>query len=362
MFIKKHWRLFAIITILLIGIIAGSAWGFNRYYASLLTPVDKGSHRTITVTVPPGASVRDISHILEKKGLVRKAWAFEFYARWNHLNTYRSGTYVFNRTMSVGMLINDLKKGAHHELILVVDVRQGMWVSEIAQQMAEVSKLDEKDILQKLSNHAYIKAHYMKKYPFLTNEIFTRGIKYPLEGYLAPGIYRFKADKKNPLTIDRMVDQMLDQTKETIANDSSEIAASSLGSVHKILTLASLIEQEAPDSRNRQKIAGVFFNRLKLNMRLQTDPSVAYGLQRRIRDYTQKDLRTDTPYNTYTRSGLTVGPIGAPAQNAIQAVLNPVKSNNLFFYARPNGKVYYSKTYTEHQKIVAKYRHEWAEK
>ncbi|MCO7175637.1 endolytic transglycosylase MltG [Sporolactobacillus kofuensis] len=358
--IKKHWRIFVLITILLLGIIAGSAWGFNRYYASLLTPMDKTNQHSITVNIPSGASVRDIAHILEKKRLIRKAWAFEFYVRWNHLNNYRSGIYVFNQTMSAGQLMNDLKHGAHHEIIRLIDVRQGMWVSEIAAQMAKVANLDEKVIRKQLSDPTYVKEHYATKYKFLSNDIYGKGIKYPLEGYLAPGIYRFKIKKDNPLTLDRMVDQMLDQTGQTVKAYSSEIKASKLDSLYKILAMASLVEQEAPDSKNRQKIAGVFFNRLALNMRLQTDPSVAYSLQRRIRDYTKKDLQTSSPYNTYMRKGLPIGPIGAPAKDAIQAVLNPVNSKNLFFYARPSGKVYYSKTYTEHQKIVAKYRHEWS--
>ncbi|BBN99271.1 endolytic transglycosylase MltG [Sporolactobacillus terrae] len=358
---KKHWRIFAAAVILLFALTAGAAWGFNRYYTRLLTPINKQNDRPITITIPSGASVRDMAQILEKKGLVRKAWAFEFYARWNHLNTYRSGTYSFNQTMSVGQLMNNLKNGAHRGIIVLVDVRQGMWVSEVAAQMANAAKLDKPDVLKKLKDHHYVNDHYVKKYPFLTNEIFQKGIEYPLEGYLAPGIYRFKKGK-SPLTLDQMVNKMLDKTAQRLHSYSGEIKTNKLGSVHKILTMASLIEQEAPDQKNREKIAGVFYNRLDLDMRLQTDPSIAYGQQRRIRAYTKKDLKTDTPYNTYTRSGLTVGPIGAPALDAIEAVLRPIKSKNVYFYARPNGKVYYSQTYKQHQEVIAKYRHEWAEK
>ncbi|MCO7126379.1 endolytic transglycosylase MltG [Sporolactobacillus shoreicorticis] len=360
--IKKHWRLLSAITIILIAMIAGAAWGFNRYYASLLTPVNQKNNQSISVNIPSGASVKDIGRILEDKGLVRKAWAFEFYARWNHLNNYRSGTYVFNQTMSAGQLMNDLENGKRHERILLVDVRQGMWVSEIAQQMATVANLDKKDILKKLSDHTYVKAHYAGKYTFLTDEVFAKGIKYPLEGYLAPGNYRFKVTSKTPLTLDRMIDQMLDQTERTYKSYGSQIKVNKLGSFHKILAMASLVEQEAPKDKDRRLIAGVFYNRLEQKKRLESDTTVIYNRQKRNRDYTLKDIRKDTPYNTYTRTGLPVGPIGAPARDAIEAVLNPTASKNLFFYARPNGKIYYSKTYQEHQAIVAKYQREWSEK
>lgn len=340
-------------------LLAFSAWGFSSYYTGLLRPVDSHNNSPVAINVPSGSSLKDIGQILEKKGLVRSAWAFEFYARWNHLNQYRSGTYTFNRTMSVDRLMHDLKAGLHNQLVLLVDVRQGMWVSEVAGQMARVSGLSKQAILSKLKDPVYVKAHYMKKHPFLTNRIFAGGVKYPLEGYLAPGVYRF-VKGKNALTIDQMVNQMLDKTGRTVSQFSSGISSSSLGSLHSILTMASLVEQEAPDAKDRRRIAGVFYNRLKQNMKLQTDPSVAYGQQRRIQQYTMKDLTTDTPYNTYTRPGLIAGPIGSPAADAIQAVLQPIRSSDLFFYARPNGQIFYSRTYAEHQAIVAKYRHEWA--
>lgn len=358
---KRRWRLAIIIAAIVIVLIAVSAWGFSAYYSSLLTPVNSRNGHEVTITVPSGSSLKDVGQLLQKKGLIRQAWAFEFYARWNHRNNYRAGKYVFTQKMSVSKMMDVLEKGAHPGIILLVDVRQDMWVSEIAGEMAKVSGLDKKEILKDLSNRTYIQKHYMSRYPFLTSEILAKGIDYPLEGYLSPGIYRFTKGKK-PLTLDQMVDPMLNQTGQTLKRFSSQINANQLGSVHKILTLASLVEQEAPDAANRGKIAGVFYNRLKLKMKLQTDPTVAYGEQRRITNYTQKDLQTDTPFNTYTRPGLPVGPIGSPATNAIQAVLEPVPSDNLFFYARPNGKIYYSKTYAEQQAIVAKYQHEWAQK
>ncbi|RYL91537.1 endolytic transglycosylase MltG [Sporolactobacillus sp. THM7-4] len=349
-------RLVIITASILIVVFAFSAWGFS-YYTGLLKPIDPHNTKPVAVTIPTGSSLKDVGRILEEKGLVRKAWAIEFYARWNHLNQYRSGIYTFNRSMSALDLINDLKYGRHKQIIRVVDVRQGMWVEEIAGQMAKAAGESRQAVLKKLSDPLYIRNHYMKKFPFLKQDIFAKGVKYPLEGYLAPGIYKFKKDH---VTLDLMVDKMLDKTEKTISRLNPKISSSPLGSIHRILTMASLVEQEAPGAKDRKRIAGVFYNRLKKNMRLQTDPSVAYGQQRRIQAYTHKDLQTDTPYNTYTRAGLTAGPIGSPSIDAIEAVLDPIRSKNLYFYARPNGQIFYSKTYAEHQAIVSKYRHEWA--
>ncbi|MDD9147636.1 endolytic transglycosylase MltG [Sporolactobacillus sp. CQH2019] len=354
-------RLFAMIVGGAVILLIIFAWGLSDYYAGLLKPVNPKNNQAVTVTIPAGSSLKEVGQTLEKNGLIRKAWAFEFYARWKHLNQYRSGTYTFNRTMSVDRLINDLGKGNYNRLVFIVDVRQGMWLSETAGQMSKASGLSTQDILNKLKDPSYIKAHYMKRYPFLTDRIFTKGVYYPLEGYLAPGVYQFVRGK-NPPTLDQMVDRMLDKTGQTVTRFSKEIKTNSLGSLHSILTMASLVEQEAPDAKDRQKIAGVFYNRLAKKMKLQTDPSVAYGQQKRIGQYTMNELTTDTPYNTYTRAGLIVGPIGSPAPDAVQAVLEPIRSNDYYFYARPNGQIFYSKTYAEHQAIVAKYSHEWAKK
>ncbi|RYM05272.1 endolytic transglycosylase MltG [Sporolactobacillus sp. THM7-7] len=354
---QSRWRLAILLAVSLAVILAFAAWGLSAYYNRLLEPVDPYDKKAITVTVKHGSSIKDIGREMERKGLIRKAWAFELYARWHHLDQYQAGMYTFNRSMSVGGLMNNLKNGRYRKVVQVVDVRQGMWIKEIAGQMADVSGLNVQDILDKLNDPSYVKNHYMKNHKFLTGDIFAKGVKYPLEGYLAPGIYKYD---KNNATLDQMVNEMLDRTGKTISRYHDDMASNKLGSVHRILTMASLVEQEAPGTKDRRRIAGVFYNRLDRHMKLQTDPSIDYGQQRRIQEYTAQDLKRDTPYNTYTRKGLTAGPIGSPAADAIEAVLKPIRSKDLYFYARPNGRIYYSETYSEHREIVAKYRHEWA--
>ncbi len=155
---------------------------------------------------------------------------------------------------------------------------------------------------------------------------------------------------------------MLSKTQTVLNQHKKELSGSPLPSLHQKITMASLLEDEAPSAEARKKIAGVFYNRLKKGMRLQTDPTVAYAKQEHLYKTYYKDLKIDSPYNTYMIKGLPVGPIDNPGESAIAAALNPAKTDALYFYARPNGEIIYSKTYAEHKAVVNKYKGEWDKK
>jgi len=122
------------------------------------------------------------------------------------------------------------------------------------------------------------------------------------------------------------------------------------------LILASIVEKETGDPRDRSKVARVFINRLEKGMLLQTDPTVIYGMGDSYKgNIRKKDLKKDTPYNTYTRKGLTPTPIATPSAASIKAVFEPAKGDILYFVAKGDGTSYFSKTYKEHKKAVIKY-------
>ena len=121
--------------------------------------------------------------------------------------------------------------------------------------------------------------------------------------------------------------------------------------------MASIIEKETGQKSERNMIAAVFVNRLRLGMLLQTDPTVIYGMGERFQGNIRKrDLQTDTPYNTYTRSGLPPTPIALPGAESLEAALNPAESKALYFVSRGNGSSHFSNSLAEHNRAVDKYQ------
>jgi UPF0755 protein len=130
-----------------------------------------------------------------------------------------------------------------------------------------------------------------------------------------------------------------------------------LGSAEQLLILASIVEKETGQAFERDQIAGVFIRRLQIGMRLQTDPTVIYGMGEKYQgNIRKKDLQSDNAYNTYTRSGLPPTPIAMPGQAALTAAAHPAKGIDLYFVAKGNGEHYFSPTYKEHLQAVKKYQ------
>lgn len=174
------------------------------------------------------------------------------------------------------------------------------------------------------------------------------------EGMFFPSTYYFTPGETSDLDILRRAYQTM-QRKLTDAWQ-GRTAGLPLASPYQLLTLASLVEKETGKEADRPMIAAVFVNRLKKNMRLQTDPSVIYGLGNRYDGRLGKaDLRHDTPYNTYTRNGLTPTPIALPGDAALRAAAQPASSDALYFVSRGDGSSYFSDTLAEHNGAVRKF-------
>jgi UPF0755 protein len=172
------------------------------------------------------------------------------------------------------------------------------------------------------------------------------------EGYLFPETYRFSEDESPQEIVGRMV-----QEYKKNFNDDLRIRMKDIGMTEgEVITLASIIEGEAIYNRERSVIAGVYHNRLKKGMRLQADPTIQYIVEDGPRRLLKKDLKIDSPYNTYLHYGLPPGPINNPGLESIKAALYPADTEYLFFVARGDGYHNFSRTEEEHNKAKREFQ------
>jgi UPF0755 protein len=173
-----------------------------------------------------------------------------------------------------------------------------------------------------------------------------------LEGYLFPDTYYFSGDTP----INKIILTLINRFKKAFSSKLEERTKKLGFSVNQAITLASIIEKETGVPDERPLVSSVFHNRLQRKMRLESDPTVIYGLEDFDGDIKSKDLNTPTPYNTYKRSGLPPGPIANPGIESINAALYPARTDFLFFVSKKDHTHYFSKNFDEHRQAVEKYQ------
>lgn len=338
-----------IVTLLILIFIGGGSY---LYIKSALEPVDKDSKVQKKVEIPIGSSVTGISEKLEASGIIKNAKVFKYYVKFKNEAGFMAGEYELSPSMEIPEIINRLKTGkVLQQAAFQLTIPEGKQLREIAQIMAKAVNKPEDEVFNQLNDRPFIQT-LMAKYPdLLTTDILNPNIKYPLEGYLFPATYPFY--KQNP-TIEEMVVTMLDQTRKVITPylaDSSdeEITA------HQLLTMSSLIEEEATEKADRKKISSVFYNRIEQGMPLQTDPTVLYAQGKHKERVLYEDLEVDSPYNTYKHKGLPPGPIANAGKDSLDAAVNPADTKHLYFLATAEGDVIFTNTLDEHNAAKAEH-------
>lgn len=319
------WVLAAVILFLVVP----GAWFF--IYINTPTP----GTGTVDVFIPKGTGVRQIKNILARNGLIRDDFRFLVLARLTgRSKQLRAGEFVIGRGLLPAEVLDILVRGEviQHRLT----IPEGLTAHQIAALFAKDQWVNEKEFLSLCSEPEFIHA---------------LGIGQDrLEGYLFPDTYVLVRGESNARTIiTTMVNRFL-EVWQTVSVDDFSLDR------HQVITLASIIEKETGVQDERPLIARVFLNRLERSMRLQSDPTVIYGLEDFNGNLTRKDLNKETPYNTYIIKGLPPGPICSPGQAAIEAVFHPALSNALYFVAKKDGTHYFSNTLKEHNKAVRKFQ------
>jgi UPF0755 protein len=238
--------------------------------------------------------------------------------------------------MSPLEILDTLQQGKVH--LHKITVPEGYTLEQIAQQLDKASLVAAADFLKTATCQS------------LMRELKIEGKSF--EGYLFPETYLFPKGIKPEDIIRIMVKNF-----QTVFQPPWHERARKLGlSAHEVVILASIIEKETGTAPERPIISSVFHNRLKKGMRLESDPTVIYGIPEFDGNLTRKHLRTPTPYNTYAGKGLPAGPIANPGKGALHAALFPSDTNYLFFVSKNNGSHYFSTNLKEHNNAVRKYQ------
>lgn len=243
---------------------------------------------------------------------------------------------------------------------------EGYTLEQIAQAVTDNAYTKDKDDKTKFSSEAFLETvknpdfinQMVAKYPtlFASLPAADSGVKYQLEGYLFPATY----DYSDETTMEELIEKMIAAMDANLQPYYGQLSSMGL-TVNQLLTLASLVEKEGATDEDRRNIASVFYNRLNIDMPLQSNIAILYamgklGQETTLAEDAAIDTNIDSPYNIYLRTGLMPGPVDSPSLSAIQATLNPNETEYYYFVADvTTGTVYYSATIEEHNQNVENY-------
>jgi UPF0755 protein len=288
-------------------------------------------------TIVQGQGLRQTAASLEQEGLVSDALRFRLLARLEKKDKLiQAGEYFFSSAMTPKEILGQLVEGRVH--LYRVTIPEGFTLTQIAAAVAGAGLAPEIAFLETTRN------------PSIAKQL---GIDADtLEGYLFPDTYYFPKGLQSITIVIAMVKQFRAAFKPEWETRAKELGMS----IHEVVTLASIIEKETGAPEERPLISSVFHNRLEKGMRLETDPTVIYGIPDFDGNIKRQHLKTYTPYNTYKINGLPPGPIASPGALAIEAALYPAQSDYLYFVSKKDGTHQFSATIEAHNAAVRKYQ------
>lgn len=323
------WKAFLIATAFLTIVI-------HFYIALFLPPSREKNWKEVQVT--EGMSFKAISATLQREGMLRYRGYFEIIGRLQGISRkVRVGYYGLSTNMSMWEVLDALRRGKIIEYEVIIP--EGYNLYQIGWTLSNTPLIS--------NPNQFINLVKNKDY------VHSLGIEADsLEGYLFPDTYYLPKGLK----LEEIPRKMVQRYRAVFA-ESYRSRAKELGfTENQILTLASIVEKEARVANERKLVAAVYHNRLKKGMKLQADPTAVYGTKAWITKVSAKDLKRQSPYNTYLHKGLPPGPIANPGQGAILAALYPEQVDYLFFVAQGDGSHFFSSDFSDHEKAIGRYR------
>ena len=336
--------------------------GYKQVDAMFFAPVDAGDSSVVEFEVASGSSLSSVARKLEEAGLIHNHSVFKYMADLMGMGQkIQSGDYELKRSMSSTEILDQLIAGDGKPLTMRITIIPGWTVEDIASYLVEQKILKTKEeFLSACKSGSNYSGYYFIEEMMKTADFADR--LYALEGYLSPNTYEIYTSS----SADMIIKRLLSQTEAAYSLSYDERAQELGMTMDEVFTLASMIEKEAKTA-DFAKVSAIFHNRLKKDMTLGSDVTIKYvsGSEKMV--LSSGDLDVDSPYNTYQRKGLPVGPICNPSMGAVVAALYPdeqyVAQKYLYFCSKDpdSGELYFSRTLEEHEAAVAMYRPLWEE-
>ncbi len=311
------------------------------YYARTSLNLQPSSQEII---IEPKSGLRSVANQLVKQGVISEPWPFILLALALHKESYlQAGSYTLNKNVTPYQLLLSLNHGKTTQG--AITFIEGHTFAQMRERLAKNEAI--KHTIDNLSDASVM-------------SLIGSNQKYP-EGLFFPDTYYFERNTKDIVILKQAYVSMRNKLEKAWQEKAEEGVNGAVALPYKnsyeALTMASIVEKETGKASERPLIVGVFLNRLRFGMRLQTDPTVIYGLGNRFDgNLRRKDLITDTVYNTYTRSGLPPTPIAMPGLASIEAALHPLATEALYFVGKGDGSHAFSATLAEHNHAVVKYQ------
>ena len=348
-------KIVLILTAALLVVVVVAGFSFYSFFQKSLKPLNSKDDKLVQIEIPIGSSSKQIGQVLENNKIIKSGLVFSYYVKMNNLSDFQAGFYQMAPNMTLDEISKSLQAGGTAEPEALADAKitipEGYSIDQIAALFVEETDVTEKDFLALMKDEKFFN-EMAGKYPkLLTSAKQAKDVRYPLEGYLYPATYNYYKDND----LKNIVEQMIVKTDQVMTPYYDAIAEKKL-TVQEVLTLASLVEKEGVTEEDRRQIAQVFFNRLEIDMPLQSDISILYAMDEHKVHLSDKDTQVDSPYNLYVNKGFGPGPFNNPSEEAISTVMNPSENDYIYFLADvTTGKVYYAETYEQHLKLKEEY-------